>query len=135
MTIQSTINNSGEDDTESDPNSDPQVATYTTNGNSPHKLILNRPITKIILGPIRPIDQTITEVVAVIGETLDVHQTIISKEIVTDAARSGAHIFRNPREVIRTGRDGTTPRDRNTTVAAARLTSPVQFFHSNTNSP
>ena len=84
LTIQSTINNSEEDDAESDP----KVATYTTNGNSPHKWILNQLIPNIIPGAIRPIDQTITEDVAVIGETLEAHQTVISKEIVTDAARS-----------------------------------------------
>ena len=64
----------------------------TTNGNSPHKLILNRLIPKIIPGVISPIDQTITEDVAGIGETLDARQTVLSKEIVMDAARSGACI-------------------------------------------
>ena len=60
LTIKSTINNSAyynseEDDAESNPNSDPKVATHTsdgnkrkvtdtdtTNGNSPRKLLINR---------------------------------------------------------------------------------------------
>ena len=76
--------------------------TDTTNRNSPHKLILNRLIPKIISGAIRQIYQTVTEDVAVIGETLEAHQTVLSKEIVTDAARSGVRIFRTPREVSST---------------------------------
>ena len=72
LRIQSKINNSEEDDAKSDPNSDPKEATYTTNGNYPHKLILSRFIPKIIPGAIRPIEQTITEDVAVIRDTLHV---------------------------------------------------------------
>ena len=79
LTIQLTINDSTyynleEDDAESDPNSDAKVATHTsdgkkikvtdtetTNGNSPHKLLINRLIPDIIPVVIPPIDQTITE--------------------------------------------------------------------------
>ena len=74
-----------EDDAVSDQKSNSLVATHTsngnkrkitdtdtTNGNSPHKLIPNRIIPKIIPGTIYPIDQIITEYVAGIGETLDV---------------------------------------------------------------
>ena len=71
LTIQSTINNSEEDDAESNPNSDPKVATYTTNGNYLLKLFINRLIPKIIPGAIHPIDQPITEDVAITRETLD----------------------------------------------------------------
>ena len=92
----------------------------TTNGNYRHKLILNRLIPKIIPGAIIPIDQTITEDVTGIGETLDACQTVLSKKIVTYAARSGARILRTPSEVSRTDRDGTTPRDGNTVVAVTR---------------
>ena len=47
LTIQSTINDSAyydseEDDTESDTNINPKVATYTNNGNSPHKSLTKR---------------------------------------------------------------------------------------------
>ena len=66
MTLQSTINNSvyyysEEDDTESDPKSNPKVATHTskgkgkyvidtetTNRNSPHKSLINRLVLEII---------------------------------------------------------------------------------------
>ena len=134
LTIQSTINDSEEDDAESDPNSNPKVATYTTNGNSPQKLILNRLIPKIIPGAIHPMEQTITDNLVVIRETLDPRQTILSKETVTDAARSGACIFRTHRNVNRTDRGGTNTCDRNTAAAAARLISPVRICHSTTNS-
>ena len=59
LTTQSTINNSEEDDVENDPNSDPKVATYTSNGNYPHKLFINWLIPTTIPGAIRPIEQTI----------------------------------------------------------------------------
>ena len=87
LTIQSTINKSEEDDAERNPNSNAKVATYTTNGNFPHKLFLNRRIPKITPGAIRPIDQTITKDVAGTVENLDVCQTVISKEIGMDMAR------------------------------------------------
>ena len=60
LTTKSTINDSDGDEAERDPNSDPKVATYTTNGNYPQKLFINRLIPKIILGKIVPIDQPIT---------------------------------------------------------------------------
>ena len=145
LTIQPTISNSVYYDSEehnavSDPKSDSLLDTHTsdgkerkisdtdtTNSKTPHKLILNRLIPNTISGAIRPIDQTITEDVAGIRETLDARQTVLSKEIVTDAARSGACILRTPREVSRTGRDSTMPQDRNTAVADAMLNSPVQI--------
>ena len=133
--IKSTIKNSEEDDAESDPNSNPKVDTYTNNGNFPHTWILNWHIPNIIQGAIRPIEQTILEGVAVIKETLDAQQTILLKKIVTNSACSGAHIFRTPMEESRTVRYGTMPRDGNPSVGATRLTSPVHFFHSATNSP
>ena len=77
----------------------------------------------------------ITIDVAGIRENLGALQTVLSKEIVTDAARSGAHIFRTPRDVSRTGRDGSTPRDVNTSIVAARLTPPIQIFHSTSDFP
>ena len=120
LTIQSTIRDSAYYDSEehnavSDLKSDSLVATYTsdrnerkitdtdtTNGNCPHKLILNRFIPKITPGAFRPINQTITDDVVGTGETLKVRQTVLSKEIVTDAARSGVRILPTPREVSRT---------------------------------
>ena len=97
MTIKSTIKdsayyNSEEHNAISDPKSDSLVATHTSEGNkgkitdtditninSPHKLILNRIIPNIIPYAIHPIYQTITEDVAIIGETLDARQTVLSK--------------------------------------------------------
>ena len=70
-----------------------------------------------------------------IRDNLDVFQTVLSKDIVTDAAHSGARIFRTPREVIRTGRDVSMPRDVNTAVATARLTPPIKIFNSTSDSP
>ena len=111
QTIQSKIRDSAyydseEHDAVSDQKSDSLVAThasdrskrkitdnYTIKGNSTHKLILNRLIPKTTPGAIRTIDQAITEDVAGIGETLDVRQTVLSKDIITDAARSGARIY------------------------------------------
>ena len=63
LTIQSIINDSAyadseEDGTESNPNSDPKVATYTTNVNSPYKLLTNREIPAIVQGVISPVNQT-----------------------------------------------------------------------------
>ena len=66
--------------------------TDTTNRYSLHKLILNRLIPKITPGKILPIEQTIPEDVTGMGENLDAHKMVISKEIVTDAA-TVAHIF------------------------------------------
>ena len=81
LTIQSTINDSKEDTAESNP----KVANYTTNGKSPHKSILNRLIQRIIPYAILPIDQMITVDVAGIRETLDTRQTVLLKDIVTEA--------------------------------------------------
>ena len=129
FTIQSTINNSAyydseEDDTEIDPNKDPKVATHisdgqkrkgtdtdTTNGNSPHKLLINQLIPEIILVAILPIYRTIADDAAGIGDTLHVCCTILSKDIVMDAARSAAHVFRDPADVIQHGTDRTTRRE------------------------
>ena len=81
------------------------------------------------------INQLVTEDVPKIRETLGVRQTVLLKEIVTDAAPSGERIFRTLREVIRTGRDGSTPWDINTAVATARLNPPSPIFNSTSNSP
>ena len=153
LTIQLTISNSAyydseEHDAVSDTKSDLLVATHTSDGNErkitdtdttkinpPHKLILNRLIPNIIPGAIHLIDHTITEDVAGIRETLDTRQTVLLKEIVRDAERSGARILWNPMEVSRTGRDGNMTRVVNTSVAAARLTLPIQNFHSTSDYP
>ena len=98
LTIKSTIKNSvyygsEEVDAESDPNSYPNLATHTTNGNDPHKLLINWLISDISSAATPPIDQTIAEDSGGSGETLHACCTILSKDIVTDAARSAAHVF------------------------------------------
>ena len=95
LMIQSTINDSEEYDAESNPNINPKVATYTPNRNYPNKLFINRIIPEITPGAIPPIDQTITEEDAGTGEILKLRQTILLKDIVTDAAHSGARISQN----------------------------------------
>ena len=61
LMIQSTINNSDDDDAESDPNSNPKISNYTIKGNSQQKLFNNRFIPNIIPGAICLIAHLITE--------------------------------------------------------------------------
>ena len=68
-------------------------------------------------------------------ETLGARQTLLPKELVTDAARSGAQIFQTPREVRGTGRDGSMPRDVNTAVATASLNLQSPNFMGTSDSP
>ena len=89
----------------SDPSSDPNAATYTTNGKFLQKLLKNPFVPEIIQGTIRLIDQPVTEDVPGIQETLGARQTVLPEEIVMDAAHSGARIFRTLREVSWTGSD------------------------------
>ena len=128
MTLHSTINdyayyNPDENDAEGDPEIDPLIDSHTsdgkkrkvndtntTNRNYPQKLLINRTLPIII--PL--IDLHIADGVAAGIGTTHAHQTSSSKMIVTDAAHSGARVFRTPRGVSRTGRDGTTPWDGNT---------------------
>ena len=118
-----------------DPSSDEKVATYTTNGNPPQKSLRSRFVPKIIQGAIRSIDHLVTEDAPGIQETLGARQAVLLKEVVTDAARSGARIFRTLRELSRTVRDGSTPRCVNTSVVTTRLTPINPIFNSTSNSP
>ena len=90
LTIQSIINNSeyydlDEDDAESDPNSNPKVATYINNGNSSHKLFIDRGIPAIIQCVIPPVNQTTAY--GVVTSRGDFHAicTVLHKDIVTGA--------------------------------------------------
>ena len=105
--MDSTINdsayyNSDEDDAESDPKSDPLVATHTsdrkkrevtdtdtTKGNSPQKLLMNSTLPIIIL----LIDLLIADGDVACRGTTHARQTPTAKVIITDAARSGARVF------------------------------------------
>ena len=82
-----------------------------------------------------PIDQNISEDAAGSGETLHARHRIISKEIVIDAARSAAHVFQTPEDVIRNGTDKTTPLEDNPAIGSTRLTSPIRIGVSTTGSP
>ena len=92
-----------------------------------HKLLINRLIPETIPVAIPPIDQTIAEDDAGSRETLHAHLMILSKEIVTDAARSAAHVFQTPEDIRRNGTDDTTPGDRNTAIGSIRLAYPVRI--------
>ena len=137
LTLHSTIINSAYYNTdgydaESDSKSDPLVATHTsdgkkikstdtdnTNRNSPQTLLINRTISVII----PPINLPIANAVAADRGTTHAHQTISSKVVVTDAARSGARVFRDPTTINRKDMDGTIPQYRNTSKIPPILTS------------
>ena len=69
--------------------------TETTNENYRHKLLMNRIIPEIIPVVVLPINQTTADGVAASGGTLHVVRTILSKEIIMDAARSASCVFKN----------------------------------------
>ena len=100
LMITSTINDSAyydseEDDSESDPNRDPKVATYTTNGNSSHKLLTNREIPAIIQVVIPLVIQTTLYVVTTIRRDLHAVRAVLHKDIVTGATRSTTDVLKN----------------------------------------
>ena len=95
--------------------------TDTTNGNSPQKLLINRTIPVIIL----PINPPIVDGVAASRGTTYERQTIFSNVIITDAARSSAHVYRNPAVGNRKDTDMTIQRVRNASISPPRLTSRV----------
>ena len=140
MTLQSTINysayyNSDEEYVERDPNSDPLVATHTsdvkkrkvtdtdtTNIKYPQTLLINRLIPEIIPVIILPINPPIAYGVEASRGTLHAHEMITLKEIFMDAAYSGAHIFRDPTVVNWKDTDRKITRDGNTSRRPTRLT-------------
>ena len=125
MTLEPTINNSAyyhsdRNDAKSDPKSDPLVATHTSDGkkrkvtdtdttniNYPQKLLINRTLLMII----PPIDPHIADGLASGRGTTHALQMPALNLIVTDAARSGAHVFRTwGRKTDGQGRDESTRR-------------------------
>ena len=114
LTLQSKINNSTyynseEDVSESDPKSNPLVATNisdgnerkitdtdTIKGNSSHKLLTNREITAIIQGIIPPVNQTTSDGVETSGKALHAVRAVLDKEIVTSATCSTASVLKDP---------------------------------------
>ena len=125
LTLQSTMNysayyHSDENDAKSDPKSDELVDTHssdgkkrrvtdtdTTNGTSPHKLLINRLIPDIIPVVILPMNQTTVDGVAEIGGTLHAVRMILFKDIVVDAVCSAACVFKYPTVVQWKETDGT----------------------------
>ena len=152
LTLHSTINDSeyyssDKDYAESDPKKDLLVATHTSDGkknkatdtgtinrSSPQKLLINRTIPTII----PPINPQIADGVAAGRGNAHAGQTIASKVIVTDAARSGARAFQDPAAVNRKDTDETIPQDGNTSRIPPRLNSPfiigggISFYPSRT---
>ena len=121
-------------DAEGDPKIDQLVATCTsgvkkikvtdtdtTNRNSPQKLLINQTLPMIIL----PIDPRIADRFVDGSGTTHARQMPASKVINTDVSRSGAHVFRNPGDIIRTDRERTTPLNGNTSIRSPRFNSPV----------
>ena len=145
LTLLSTIKDSADyhsekNDAERDTKSDQVVATHTSDGkkrkvtdtdatnvNFPHKLLINRIIPDIIPVVIPPVHQTTADGVAASGETLHAVRTFLSKKIVTDAACSAAHVFKDPLVVNWKDTDGAIPRDRNTFGMPPRATTPVRI--------
>ena len=84
---------------------------------------------------IPPIDPWIADGVAAGRVNTHVIQTIDLKVIVMDAACSGARVFQNHADVSQKGKDGTIPRDGNTSIRSPRLTSPVLIDGGTTISP
>ena len=142
MTIQSTIKysayyHSDENDAESDPKSDPLVATCTSdgkkikstdnetnNGNYSQKLFIKPIIPEIIPVVNPPFDQTTADGVAASGGNFHAVCTILSNEIVMDTARSAAHIFKHHMVVNWKDKNGTIPWDGNTVEPPAHIDYP-----------
>ena len=119
LKIQSTINDSAyddseEDDAESDPNSDPKVATYTTNRKSPQKLFTNREIPAIIQGVIPPVNQTTADGVKTSRRALHAVHEVLHKEIVTGATRITAGVLKYPLVINWKDASGTIAVDKKT---------------------
>ena len=129
-------------DAEGDPEIDLKVDTHTSDRNNrkvmetttrklPQNLLSNQPfptITEII-------DPRIPHGVATCEGTPHDLLTPTSKVVITDTVCSSARILRNPEDVIRTGRDGTIPRDCTNSISSLRLNSPVLIGGGTTVSP
>ena len=126
--------NSEEYDAENDPNSNPKVAThtsdgkkrkvtdtYTNNGKYPQKILINRTIPIITT----PIDRWTTNGVAACRGTPHAHQMPTLNVIITDTAHSSTEFFRTPGDVSRTSRGGTIPRNCSNSIRSPTMTFPV----------
>ena len=104
--------NDAKDDYASDPKTVPHTSdgkkrkvTDTSNGNLQQKLLINQ--TPLIISTM--FEPLITDSFATYGGTPHAITKPTTKEVITDAARSSAHILRTPGHVCRTVRDGTIP--------------------------
>ena len=88
--------------------------TDTINVNFPHKLLINRIIPEIIPVVIPPVHQMTADGVAESVGTLHAVRTVLSKKIITDAARRAAHVFKYTLVVNWKDTDGAITWDRNT---------------------
>ena len=84
---------------------------------------------------ILPIDPGIADGVAAVRGTTHTRQTISLKVIVTDAACSGARVYRNPADVSPHDMDRTTSWDGKTSIRSPRLTLQVLIGGGTTVSP
>ena len=140
VTIQSTISDSAHSNSNElvddviDPKNDPLVATHTSdgnsatdtnNGNSPHKLLANREIPAIFQGVIPPVFQVTVDGVSICGVDLHAVRTVLSEEIVTGAATSAAHVFKDTPVVNWKFSSRPIPIDMNTVGVSSRATTQV----------
>ena len=123
--------NSYKNDADGNISSNPKIATHTSDGkkrkvtkssnvNLHQTLLINRtlPITTTAIDP------RIPHRVTTCGETPHAHMMPTIKEVITDAACSSARILYTPGNISRTGRDGTTIRDRKVPVRSPQENGP-----------
>ena len=129
-----TINDSLYYDSKGDPASDPKTVTHNSDGKKrkvtdtrnidlQHKILINRTLLIITT----TIDPRIPDRVKTCGGTTNALIMPTTKEVITDVARSSAHVLRTPGHVSRTGRDGTKPRNGYVVVRSPRDNGPVMI--------
>ena len=110
-----------------DPSSDPNVATYSTNGNYPHRLLVNSEIPTIIQCVIPLVHQATVDGVLTCGGALHAVCTFLTEEIVTGAAPSAACVLKYPQVLNWKVASRPNPIDMNTVVVTPRVTTQVQI--------
>ena len=103
------------------------AATDNTKGNSPHKLLTNQTIPKIITAAMPPVNQTTADGSAKSGRTFHAVRVVLCKEIVTGMAQIITRVFKDPTVVNWNDIGGTIPKDRSTVKIPPRATTPVQI--------
>ena len=116
---------SDENDAKFDPASNPKVATHTSDGkkikvmdtnNINLEQILLSNLTLLIITT--TIDPWVLDIAVICGGTTNDLMTPTTKGVIMDAACIRTRILHTPGRVIRTGRDGTTPHDRDVVVSS-----------------